>query len=145
MQFKINANRTHYIKYSLSLDKDLSIRFFFLWQDKASAEKRYILKHHSLRTSSIIEADMAKSLIKKYCCKKEEIVAFLENGIHKKIIISDTTINQVEGDIEDIIKKSSSIIQEWQSNYKETLKQPLICINHFKTQQYMNRNFTWIT
>jgi len=118
MQFQTSAHRCHYIKFSLSLDEQLSIRYHFTFQDKPDFENKYMLKHHSLKTSSLIDDKMALSLIKQYCNKKEEIishVAFLEKGKkeHRKIVISKEHIKQVIGGFQDKTIKSSKICQEW--------------------------------
>ena len=114
---KISANRCHYIKFSLSLDEDISIRYHFTWQDKQEMERKYVLKHHSLNLKTIIDDTMALGLISKYCTREEEIVSHViyigKKREHRKIIISDKTINQVVGGKVDKVLKSSKIIKEW--------------------------------
>ncbi len=121
MQFLPLAHRCHYIKFSLSLDEELSIRYNFTFQDKPDYENKYILKHHSLKTSSLIDEKMAISLVKQYCIKREEIVShvyFLEKGKqeHRKIVISEDSIQQVRGGHTDEILKTSEIVKEWKES-----------------------------
>jgi len=118
MQFKTNAHRCHYLKFSLSLDEQLSIRYHFTFQDKQDYENKYVLKHHSLKTDTIINEKMALMLIKQYCIKKEEIVshiAFLGKieREHRKLVISEEYIKQVNGGPTDEIIKTSEINQRW--------------------------------
>jgi len=118
MQFQVTSHRCHYLKFSLSIDEQMSIRYHFTFQDKPDFENKYILKHHSLKTSSLLDEKMALALIKKYCTKKEEVVshiAFLEKGQreHRKIVISEEHIKQVIGGSQDKTIKSSKIFKEW--------------------------------
>jgi hypothetical protein len=117
MNFEIKANRTHYIKYHLLIDEQLSLRYHFLWQDCPTLENKFILKHHNERKRTEISEDFAKMLIKNYCTKKEEIVASVDTvdnqKIHKKIVINSEAILQVEGNKEDTVLKTTKINKEW--------------------------------
>ncbi len=108
---RIDKNRTHYLKWELSLDPSLSIRYHFLWQGQEHKEKVYVLKHHDGSINSILDDNMAKFMIKTYATRVTEVVASVQiteckKRLHNKIVLSDDKIETFRGGATDILLAS---------------------------------------
>ncbi len=108
---RLDKNRTHYIKYELSIDPNLSIRYHFLWQGQEHKTMVYVLKHHDGSVNSILDDAMAKYMIKQYATRVTEVVASVEiteckKRLHNKVVISDERIESFRGGQTDVLLKS---------------------------------------
>ena len=85
-----NRGRVWYKKYYIfGRESHLSLRYFFIFEDKLEREKRWFLKDHRSKTYEEISPKMAKILIKDAKNRYgfidfDEVIGFNEYGIHKE-------------------------------------------------------------
>jgi len=88
MKNKRLEHLTHYKKINLS--KDISLRYFYTFQDNRNYENQWVLKSHSEKKSSIITPialELLLTLHKKDINKYTEIIGKIKNDKYQKIII----------------------------------------------------------
>ena len=90
----------HYLKFQLDFDEDVSIRFYYRFQDQQHLENNWVLVNHKTKQKGAVTKESAKMLIKS-CCKIPaiEIIGRLnENGQYQKITTNkEGTIRTYEG------------------------------------------------
>ena len=86
-----NKHRTHYLKWGIS--DDISIRYFYVFEDDKSKEGKFFIKSHNKKHYNEIDKKMADILINEYNSLGIEIIGFKHNDDYKKIIIDDENIN----------------------------------------------------
>lgn len=87
------THQTHYIKWKLT--DNLSIRYFYSFQDNPDFIGKFVLKNHSKKESVIISKDTAKELLEFVKEDFEEIIGYLEKDEYRKLVL-------VGGDIKNI-------------------------------------------
>ena len=94
-------NRQHYIKWPMN--EDMSIRYYFLFEDRPEFEKKYVIKSHNSKLYETISVNMAKKLIKELTLKftkteviGEKVIDENKNINYRKIIIQNDKILNVE-------------------------------------------------
>lgn len=87
------AHQTHYIKWKLT--DNLSLRYFYSFQDNLDFIGKFVLKNHSKKESVIISKDTAKELLEFVKEDFEEIIGYLEKDEYRKLVL-------VGGDIKNI-------------------------------------------
>jgi len=88
----IKSNRTHYLKWKYN--EDISIRYFFLFEDRKQLEGNYYIKSHSKKEYILLTEKQAELMINQlHCSEVEEIIGIISNGNYKKIYINKTDIN----------------------------------------------------
>ena len=91
---------THYKKVKIT--KDISLRFFYTYQDRKHFENKWILKCHSTKTASIVNNDTMKILNMLHPFNLEhyqEIRGKIVNNKYHKIII------KANGKIKEIVEE----------------------------------------
>jgi FMN phosphatase YigB (HAD superfamily) len=84
----LNKNRTHYLKWKYN--DDISIRYFFLFEDRKENEKKYFIKSHSKKEYIPLSEKQAELMINQLKCDEpEEILGIILNGKFKKIILNN--------------------------------------------------------
>lgn len=86
------ADKSHscwYIK--IPLDEDLSLRYYFLFEDRKELERRWILKSHSKKRFGTISDEAAELLRERFGANAgeyEEIISRrLPNGVYVKTVV----------------------------------------------------------
>lgn len=88
------AHQTHYIKWKLT--DNLSLRYFYSFQDNPDFIGKFVLKNHSKKESVIISKDTTKELLEFVKEDFEEIIGYYsEKDEYKKLVL-------VGGDIKNI-------------------------------------------
>jgi hypothetical protein len=87
IKLNIGKHRTHYLKWNLN--EDISIRYFFLFEDSKERENCFFIKSHSEKMYIKITKEQAEIMIKKFGVDyHEEIVGKLVNNKYYKSVIS---------------------------------------------------------
>ena len=89
---KYGKNRTHYIKYIIkNSDNDLSLRYYFSFEDRPYLENVWIIKSHKQKEYIIVTTKQVEYLFKeKFVNKYTEIIGSKDRtGYKKKIINND--------------------------------------------------------
>lgn len=90
----------HYLKFQLDFDENISIRFYYRFQDQPHLENNWVLVNHKTKQKGLLTRESAKMLIKS-CCKipAVEIIGRLnENGQYQKVTTNkEGTIRTYEG------------------------------------------------
>ena len=90
MNYK-KAGQTHYIKWHLN--DNLSLRFYFSFQDRKNSENKYFLKTHSNKNYQEIESDTIIKELISVSIKTEEIIARrTEDGGYVKLIFPNLNL-----------------------------------------------------
>jgi len=101
-QIKKNNYNYHLNWYlKLPLSKDISLRYFFIFQNRPELEGQWVIKSHSDKTYGIIDENAVKLIVKlfdKSLDDMQEIIARRgKNKLYKKVILSNC-----EADLEKI-------------------------------------------
>lgn len=108
--YVINEHLTHY--KIIKLDEDISLRFFYTFQDKKNFENKWVLKSHSLKKYSILDKNALTLLLKlhnKDINKYKEIRGKVtEKGFEKIVIKENGKIKQKIEEIESLNKTNNS-------------------------------------
>jgi len=82
---KINYSHvTHYIKYHMT--NDMSIRYYFTFQDKPELSGKYTIKSHRTKLEEVISKQMADRMIEDLGLIAEEIIGRMIKGKYSKMI-----------------------------------------------------------
>jgi hypothetical protein len=84
----VKEHLTHYKK--IKINKDISIRYFYTFQDKPTFEKKWVLKSHSQRKYSILDKNGLHLLLElhnKDINKYQEIRGKITNKGFEKLVI----------------------------------------------------------
>lgn len=74
----------HYIKWKIT--DDLSLRFYFLFQDRKNYENKYFLKSHNSKDYIEIVSENILQELKSISIEMQEIVGRTINGNYTKLI-----------------------------------------------------------
>jgi len=99
----IKEHLTHYKK--IDLDDDISIRFFYTFQDRANLENKWVIKSHSMKQYSILDKHGLALILKlhnKDVNRYKEIRGKVtEKGFEKIIIKPNGKIKRIFEELED--------------------------------------------
>ncbi|MEA3314980.1 MAG: hypothetical protein U9Q30_03920 [Campylobacterota bacterium] len=105
--YVINEHLTHY--KMIKLDDDISIRFFYTFQDKKNFENKWVLKSHSLKKYSILDKNALSLLLKlhqKDINKYKEIRGKITQKGFEKIVIKEN--GKIKHTIEEIMSANNN-------------------------------------
>lgn len=90
------SHHIHYIKFPLT--ENLSIRYFFSFQNQPEKVGKFYMKNHKEKTYSEIDIETVKELLSNFCKEKGvEIIGRRVGKNYRKVIISDgVLISEIE-------------------------------------------------
>lgn len=90
------SHHIHYIKFPLT--ENLSIRYFFSFQNQPEKVGKFYMKNHKEKTYSEIDIESVKELLSNFCKEKGiEIIGRRVGKNYRKVIISDgVLISEIE-------------------------------------------------
>ncbi|RLA76589.1 MAG: hypothetical protein DRG78_18760 [Epsilonproteobacteria bacterium] len=94
---------THYKKVKIT--KDISLRYFYTYQDRKHFENKWVLKSHKTKTSSIVDKYMIEllSMLHSFDINNyKEIRGMVKDGNYEKVIIKSN------GKIKRIVEKQQT-------------------------------------
>jgi len=84
----MNEHLTHYKKVKIT--KDISLRYFYTFQDRKNLEGKWVLKSHSKKKYTVIDnngLELLEMLHDFDLNKYEEIRGIIKNNIYNKLVI----------------------------------------------------------
>ena len=90
------SHHIHYIKFPLT--ENLSIRYFFSFQNQPEKSGKFYMKNHKEKTYSEIDIESVKELLSNFCKEKGiEIIGRRVGKNYRKVIISEgVLISEIE-------------------------------------------------
>ena len=90
------SHHIHYIKFPLT--ENLSIRYFFSFQNQPEKSGKFYMKNHKEKTYSEIDIESVKELLSNFCKEKGiEIIGRRVGQNYRKVVISDgVLISEIE-------------------------------------------------
>lgn len=90
------SHHIHYIKFPLT--ENLSIRYFFSFQNQPEKSGKFYMKNHKEKTYSEIDIETVKELLSNFCKEKGiEIIGRRVGKNYRKVIISEgVLISEIE-------------------------------------------------
>jgi len=109
----IGEHNTHYLKWNIS--DDLSIRYFYMFNDKRAMEGKFFIKSHKNKEYSEISKEIAYIMIKDLKLQKQEIIGKQFRNKFIKLNIDDLLKNEYNKMLNKINKKECTIneFSEW--------------------------------